>query len=53
MKSKFNKKRRFLNLYVEKIDLTFKPPGIFKRGIIILPDRWELMINSGGEYIID
>ena len=30
-----------------------KPEEFFKRGIFKLPDRWEAVVNSEGEYIID
>jgi transposase len=31
---------------------TAKPADFFKRGIEILPERWEAVVNNGGEYII-
>jgi histone-lysine N-methyltransferase SETMAR len=30
-----------------------KPGAFFKRGIENLPERWEAVVNNGGEYIID
>jgi hypothetical protein len=32
---------------------TAKPADFFKRGIENLPDRWEAVVNNGGEHIID
>jgi hypothetical protein len=32
---------------------TAKPADFFKRGIKILPERWEPVANNGGGYIID
>jgi hypothetical protein len=32
---------------------TVKPADFFKRGIENLPERWEAVVNNGGEYIID
>jgi hypothetical protein len=32
---------------------TVKPPDLFKRGIENLAERWEAVVNNGGEYIID
>jgi hypothetical protein len=32
---------------------TSKPTDFFKRGIENLPERWEVVVNNGGEYIID
>jgi hypothetical protein len=31
---------------------TTKPADFFKRGIGNLPERWETVVNNGGEYII-
>jgi hypothetical protein len=33
--------------------LTAKPSGFFKCGIENLPERWEAVVNNGGEYIMD
>jgi hypothetical protein len=33
--------------------VTAKPEDFFKRGIENLPERWEAVVNNGGEYIID
>jgi hypothetical protein len=30
-----------------------KPADFIKRGIKKLPERWEAVVNNGGEYIID
>lgn len=30
-----------------------KGPEFFKRGIEKLPERWEEIVNNGGEYIVD
>jgi hypothetical protein len=30
-----------------------KPADFFKRGIENLPERWEAVVNNGGEYIIN
>jgi hypothetical protein len=30
-----------------------KPADFFKRGIQNLPERWEAVVNNGGEYTID
>jgi hypothetical protein len=32
---------------------TAKPANFFKRGIENLPERWEAVVHTGGEYIID
>jgi histone-lysine N-methyltransferase SETMAR len=32
---------------------TAKPADFFKRGIENLPERWETVLNNGGEYVID
>jgi histone-lysine N-methyltransferase SETMAR len=32
---------------------TAKPEDLFKLGIENLPERWEAVVNNGGEYIID
>jgi hypothetical protein len=32
---------------------TAKPADFFMRGIEILPERWEAVVSTGGEYIID
>jgi transposase len=32
---------------------TAKPGDFFKRGIEILPERWEAVVINGGEYIIN
>jgi hypothetical protein len=32
---------------------TAKPADFFKRGIENLPERWEAVVNNGGEYKID
>jgi hypothetical protein len=32
---------------------TAKPADFFKRGVENLPERWEVVANNGGEYIID
>jgi hypothetical protein len=32
---------------------TAKPADFFKRGIENLPERWEAVVNNGGEYIIN
>jgi hypothetical protein len=32
---------------------TVKLADLFKRGIENLPERWEAVMNNGGEYIID
>jgi histone-lysine N-methyltransferase SETMAR len=32
---------------------TAKPADLFKRGIENMPERWEAVVNNGGEYIID
>jgi hypothetical protein len=32
---------------------TAKPADFFKRGIENLPKRWVVVMNNGGEYIID
>jgi hypothetical protein len=32
---------------------TAKPADFFKRRIENLPERWEAVVNNGGEYIID
>jgi transposase len=32
---------------------TAKPADFFKRGIENLPDRWEAIVNNGGEYTND
>jgi hypothetical protein len=32
---------------------TAKPADFFKRGIGDLPERWEAVVNNGGEYVID
>jgi hypothetical protein len=32
---------------------TAKPADFFKHGIGNLPERWEVVMNNGGEYIID
>jgi hypothetical protein len=32
---------------------TAKPADFFKRGIGNLAERWEAVVNNGGEYIID
>jgi hypothetical protein len=32
---------------------TAKSADFFKRGIENLPERWEAVVNNGGEYIID
>jgi hypothetical protein len=32
---------------------TAKPADFFKRKIENLPERWEAVVSSGGEYIID
>jgi histone-lysine N-methyltransferase SETMAR len=32
---------------------TSKPVDVLKRGIENLPERWEAVVNNGGEYIID
>jgi hypothetical protein len=29
------------------------PGDFFKRGFQNLPERWEAVVNNGGEYIID
>jgi hypothetical protein len=31
---------------------TIKPADFFKRGIENLPERWEAVVNNGGEYVI-
>jgi transposase len=33
--------------------LMAKPADFFKSGIENLPERWESVVNNGGEYIID
>jgi hypothetical protein len=30
-----------------------KPADFFKRGIENLPERWDAVVNNGGDYIID
>jgi hypothetical protein len=40
--------RKWLDKFV-----TAKPAEFFKRGIQNLPERWEAVVNNGGEYIID
>jgi hypothetical protein len=30
-----------------------KPADFFTRGIENLPERWEAVVNNGGEYITD
>jgi hypothetical protein len=32
---------------------TAKQEDFFKSGIENLPERWEAVVNNGGEYIID
>jgi hypothetical protein len=32
---------------------TAKPADLFKRGIENLPERWEAVVNNGGEYMTD
>jgi transposase len=32
---------------------TAKPADFFKVGIENLPERWEAVVNNGGEYILD
>jgi histone-lysine N-methyltransferase SETMAR len=32
---------------------TAKPADFFKHGIENLPERWEAVVNNGGEYITD
>jgi hypothetical protein len=32
---------------------TAKPADFLKRGIENLSERWETVVNNGGEYIID
>jgi hypothetical protein len=32
---------------------TAKPADFFKRGIENLSERWEAVMNNGGEYMID
>jgi transposase len=32
---------------------TAKPADFFKRGIENLPECWEIVVNNGGEYIIN
>jgi hypothetical protein len=32
---------------------TAKPEDFFKRGIENLPERWQAVVNIGGEYMID
>jgi hypothetical protein len=34
-------------------ELVAKPVDLFKRGIKNLPERWEAVVNNGGEHIID
>jgi hypothetical protein len=47
----FNKGPELQN-WLDEI-FTDKSADFFKRGIEILPDRWEAVVSNGGEYIVD
>jgi transposase len=55
--SNFLKEKHFNNLDHLKNDIqTFfesKTPEFYAEGILQLPQRWEMVLDSDGEYIID